>query len=142
MHSDGYRLFASFWWLIFPIGWGIAGMMRAFLSHQRAQQALEIVKGYADQGKEIPPELLSVLQRPEREGRTATDRSRSFLMAGFVFSALTAGFAVLIIGRIAGDDHEAFIGMSFVAVLMAGFAAACFLMAQIWARDSKRLDRP
>lgn len=142
MDHDFFHLFTRYWWLIFPVGWGFAAVFKSWMRHQRAQQALDVIKSYASQGKEIPPEVLRVLQQPEREGRSPAHRARGLIFVGFIFTALTLAFSVLIIGRVEGDDPEAFFGMMFVAVLMAGFAGAFFVTAYLWGQDSKRLDPP
>src|SRR3954470_14018654 len=111
MHSDWYRLFAGFWWLIFPIGLGVAGMFRAWMRHKRAQQALEVIQAYAQQGKEIPPDILRVLQQPEQKSRSPLYGARGLTMVGFFCTAITLAFSVLIFGRVEGDDPEAFYGM-------------------------------
>jgi hypothetical protein len=62
MDHDFYWLFSHFWWLIFPLFWMVAMMARLWSRHSRANRALDIVKSYADQGKDPPPELLKTLQ--------------------------------------------------------------------------------
>jgi hypothetical protein len=49
---------------------------------------------------------------------------------------------VLILGRIAGDDREAYVGMGFVVVMFLGFAAAFFITSYLYNQDAKRLDPP
>lgn len=54
-------LFWSFWWLIFPI-MGFAGYgFRIWAAHRQSQQAMEILKTYAAQGKEPPPEVMAAV---------------------------------------------------------------------------------
>jgi hypothetical protein len=62
MDHDFYWLFSRFWWLIFPLFWMGAMVMAHWSRHARANRALDIIKSYADQGKEPPPELLKGLQ--------------------------------------------------------------------------------
>jgi hypothetical protein len=51
-------LFLGFWWLIFPVlGFVFAGF-GMWMHHNRSQRALDILKIYADQGKDPPPEVL------------------------------------------------------------------------------------
>ena len=145
MHSDGYRLFANFWWLLFPLFWAIGRMIRLFLDHKRAAQALEVVKSYADQGKEMPPEIIKVLQQPampvgQWPFRSPRDKARGLIFVGLIFVALACAFPVLIYGHAGGNDPEDAAGLWFVTVLMAGFAAAFFLTAYLAAKDSSRLD--
>jgi hypothetical protein len=60
MHDFGDFVF-SFWWLIFPLmgfvfaGWGM------YLNHRRSQNAMEILRAYAAQGKDPPPEVLAAV---------------------------------------------------------------------------------
>ncbi|HWY60718.1 MAG TPA: hypothetical protein VNW15_02340 [Rhizomicrobium sp.] len=142
MDHDFYSLFSAYWWLLFPLGWGVAVMFKSWMRHKRAQQALEVIQVYAQQGKEIPPDVLRVLQQPEKPGRSPMYGSRGFTLVGFFCAALAIAFPVLIAGHVGGNDPDAFYGMLFVAVLMAGFAAAFFLTGHLLARDSKRLDPP
>ena len=52
----------GFWWLIFPVGWLIYRAWDRWLSYQRSRHALEVMKQYAAQGKDPPPELVRQLQ--------------------------------------------------------------------------------
>ena len=52
----------GFWWLIFPIGWVVYRGWDRWLSYQRSRHALELMKQYAAQGKDPPPELMRQLQ--------------------------------------------------------------------------------
>ena len=52
------EFFAGFWWLIFPIMGFAFGGFGMFMRHRQSQKALDILKIYADQGKEPPPEVL------------------------------------------------------------------------------------
>lgn len=67
----------SYWWLIFPIGAFIFGAWERWLAYQRSRDTLDLLKTYAAQGKEPPPELTRRLTEDleeddlgdEREGR-------------------------------------------------------------------------
>jgi hypothetical protein len=148
MDHDFYWLFSHFWWLLFPLFWAIGRMIRVYLDHQRAGQALEVVRTYANQGKEIPPELLKVLQQPTdtalRLGaaRSPRDKARMLMLVGFTSIALAAAFCVLIIGQIAGDDREAYVGMMFVVMLFLGVGAAFLATGYFYHRDAQQLDSP
>jgi hypothetical protein len=52
------EVFAGFWWLIFPIMGFAFGGFGMFMRHRQSQKALDILKAYADQGKDPPPEVL------------------------------------------------------------------------------------
>jgi hypothetical protein len=86
MHGDWFRI----WWLIFPlIGFGFA-FWSIWLSHQRQKAAIDLLRTYASQGKEPPPELVKALHSgedwkgPYREWQNAV-----------LFGALAAAFGVM-----------------------------------------------
>lgn len=54
-------LFFSFWWLIFPIMGFVFGGFRMWLAYRHSQQAMEILKTYAAQGKDPPPEVMAAV---------------------------------------------------------------------------------
>jgi len=49
------------WWLIFPIGAFLFGAWDRWLSYRRSRDRLEMIKIFAAQGKDVPPELLREL---------------------------------------------------------------------------------
>jgi hypothetical protein len=51
----------SFWWLIFPIMWFVFGFFGMYMRHRRHRDAMEVLKAYAAQGKEPPPEVGRIL---------------------------------------------------------------------------------
>ncbi len=57
----GVAIFWSFWWLIFPIMGFVFGGFRMWLAHRQSQQAMEILKTYAAQGKDPPPEVMAAV---------------------------------------------------------------------------------
>ena len=99
MDHDFYWGFSHFWWLIFPLFWMVIVLAWGWSRHSRANRALDIIKSYADQGKDPPPELMKSLQggtdgycgwgggwRYSPEGR---------LQRAIVFTALAIAFGVL-----------------------------------------------
>ena len=62
------NFFFSFWWLIFPIMWFGFGFFGMFLRYRRHRDAMDLLKTYASQGKEPPPEVTKILS-----GQTADD---------------------------------------------------------------------
>lgn len=91
------NLFYSFWWLIFPIGFMIAGAFNSFLGYKRQKDALNLLRAYADKGQEPPAELLKVLQRPLDDdswtGSSGAPRQPTNYWSLFgLFAALSAGF--------------------------------------------------
>ena len=57
-------LFRSYWWLLFPLAWFIGSGWTSWLNYRRQRETLDIVRRYADSGREVPPELMKVLDRP------------------------------------------------------------------------------
>jgi len=53
----------GFWWLIFPVGFFVFRAWVHWLSYQRSRHALEVMKHYAAQGKDPPPELVAQVQQ-------------------------------------------------------------------------------
>ncbi len=60
MHGFGYLVF-GFWWLIFPVMGFVFGGYNMYLHHRRSQQAMEVLKAYAQQGKDPPPEVMAAV---------------------------------------------------------------------------------
>jgi len=98
MDHDFYWGLSRFWWLIFPLFWMIWAIGWSWSRHSRANRALDIIKSYADQGKDPPPELVKNLQGGMDGGcgpygwRFSPERR---LHRAFVFSALAIAFGVL-----------------------------------------------
>ncbi len=51
-------IFRSYWWLLFPIGAFVFGAWDRWLAYKRSRDHLDLLKSYAAQGKEPPPELV------------------------------------------------------------------------------------
>ena len=45
------------WWLIFPAMGIVSGIVRMILHNNYRRRRLEIIKAYADQGKDVPEAL-------------------------------------------------------------------------------------
>lgn len=91
------QLFRDFWWLLFPLGWLVAGGFRSFLNYQRQKQALELMRTYAEKGQE-PPEKLIYLLGKEGDGEAPmTPQARAERDAASYWS-LVALFAVMSLG--------------------------------------------
>jgi hypothetical protein len=54
-------LFHEFWWLVFPLTWCAYAAYRAWLADRARRDAAELLKTYAQAGREPPPELLAKL---------------------------------------------------------------------------------
>ena len=64
----------SYWWLIFPIGAFAFGAWERWLSYQRSRDTLELLKTYAAQGKEPPPEISRRLNEDLEDDEFAGER--------------------------------------------------------------------
>ena len=51
-------VFRSYWWLLFPIGAFVSGAWDRWLSYKRSRDHLDLLRHYAAQGKDPPPELV------------------------------------------------------------------------------------
>jgi hypothetical protein len=56
-------LFTHYWWLLFPLGFGLSCLIRMILKDDENRRAMALIRSYTDQGKEVPPELLALLKR-------------------------------------------------------------------------------
>ncbi|THD54159.1 hypothetical protein [Phenylobacterium sp.] len=52
------EFFRDYWWLLFPIGAFVFGAWDRWLAYKRSRDHLDLLKHYAEQGKEPPPELV------------------------------------------------------------------------------------
>ena len=57
------ELFYSFWWLLFPAAFLVAGAWNAWLAERRRAAIMQLLAHYAASGKEPPAELLRSLGR-------------------------------------------------------------------------------
>jgi hypothetical protein len=57
-----HEFFWSYWWLLFPIGFFVFGAWDRWLAYKRSRDHLDLLKHYAAQGKEPPPELVRGVQ--------------------------------------------------------------------------------
>lgn len=141
-HSELYKLFTGFWWLLFPLGWGLGGLIRLWLRHVRARQTLDILKSYVDQGKEPPPEILNILQHDTNASQArrgdGLQRSGILWIPVFLFGALSCGFILVALSRT--DDHDNHIGLLFVAIVMAGLSLG-FLVTNLLQKKAGDQDR-
>lgn len=138
-HSEFYTFAVGFWWLIFPIGWGLVGVMRVWLRHQRAQKALELLNTYAQQNREPPPEVLAQLRGGgmDRVGRNA---AHGFLAGGIILAGIALAFLSLLSLR--WDDQFNYRGLVFVAIIIGGASVAMFVRAWLAARDRSTIPPP
>ena len=138
------NLFRSYWWLMFPLFWFVAGAWHSLLNLRRHRDNLDLIKTYVASGKEIPPSLLEHLNKPsldddwDRETYRSR-RGRRYYGRGFggwpnvaLFGSLALGF-----GYAAQTDlYEA--GPAFVIVtFVMGALFVSSLVATLISRTPK-----
>lgn len=128
-HSELYQFAANFWWLLFPLGWGIATLMGIWTAHRRAQKKLDLVKSYLDQGKEPPAALLEAILPPKTRNAWSY-QPLHFWLASLALAAGSIGFAALTWLRTQQGDPDS-ANVLFLTILFAAGAAACALFAMI-----------
>src|SRR3954471_16316598 len=62
------NLFREYWWLIFPLSWFVFGAYQSWLSYRANRDTLDLIKSYAQTGREPPPELLAKLSKRWNDG--------------------------------------------------------------------------
>lgn len=58
-------IFRSYWWLMFPIGFFLFGVWDRWLAYRRSRDHLDLIRTYADQGREPPPELVKAIREED-----------------------------------------------------------------------------
>jgi hypothetical protein len=150
---DFYDLVSRFWWVIFPLFWMIFALGWGWSRHTRANRALDILKSYADQGKDPPPELLKSLQGGGWDGDCGPGpygwrygwrySPQRLLQRGFLFTALAIAFFVLTFWNHDGDnhwhhDHGLLIPMMiFAALAISNFLSLLFMPRGGWPPDDR-----
>jgi amino acid permease len=119
-------LFRSYWWLIFPMSWFVFGGYQSWLSYRANKDTLDLIKTYAQAGREPPPELLAKLNKRWNEGdefderpRRRERRQRTWSQVA-LFGCLCAGFSYASVT----DLYEAGPAFIIVAFVMAALAVA------------------
>ena len=122
------EVFERFWWLIFPVMGMIYGLVSQLQKGRAQTRAMDVLKAYAEQGKQQPPEVLKALSQTDlpadaeaHAGGPATSAWWTF----FVFFALTAGFGF---GYTQIDEHGRW-AFALVAIVMGILAIGSFIMA-------------
>lgn len=93
-------LFASYWWLMFPIFWMGMSVWRTLSGERRTNSVMRTIRAYVEQGKEPPPELLKLAARGDWDDDPRVQRdpmapqppSRSNAWSFITFAAISAGF--------------------------------------------------
>ena len=114
--------FGQFWWLIFPISWFVFGAYQSWLSYKANRDTLDLIKSYAQAGREPPPELLAKLSKRWNDGDEHDDRDdrRRYRRRGprgwyhvVLFAVLGVGFAYAAATDLYGQG-EGFVIVAFV----------------------------
>lgn len=123
MHDRDFVDFLfRFWWLVFPLGWLVFGLARMWLHHRRHNATLELLRTYAVQGKDPPPELLSVL-KVAVEPRNMRPRA---WRRGLILGSLAVAFAIAgTFGKEMGLGNVR--SLFFVALILGALAVASLL---------------
>ena len=122
-------LFRSFWWLIFPLSWFVFGAYQSWLSYKANRDTLDLIKSYAQAGRDPPPELLARLNKRWSEDDAEDDdrhryrrrrpRERNWYQV-VLFACLGAGFAY----AAATDLYQAGSAFVIVAFVMGALSVA------------------
>ena len=122
-------LFRSYWWLIFPLSWFVFGGYQSWLSYRANKDTLDLIKSYAQAGREPPPELLAKLSKRWNDGDEHEDRyeRRRYRRRGprgwyhvVLFAVLGAGFGYAAFTDMYGAGE----GFVIVAFVMAALSLA------------------
>jgi amino acid permease len=122
-------LFRSFWWLIFPLSWFVFGAYQSWLSYKANRDTLDLIKSYAQAGRDPPPELLAKLSKrwndgdemeeADRRPRHRRHRQRTWSQVA-LFGCLCAGFTYAAVT----DLYQAGSAFVIVAFVMAALSVA------------------
>jgi len=136
-------LFRNFWWLIFPLSWFVFGAYQSWLSYRANRDTLDLIKTYAQSGREPPPELLAKLSRRWNDGDDLDEvddgderprhrryrrfrRQRTWSRVA-LFACLCAGFTYAAVTDLY-EAGPAFVIVSFVMAALAVSAAVAMLV--------------
>lgn len=123
-------LFRSYWWLIFPLGWMIAGGFSSLLNYFRQKETLKLIQTYAEKGQEPPAALLKVLERPiddedEHRSYSGSRGTEGTWFSVVLFGLMACGFGYAYYTDMYGAG-EAFLIVTFV---LGALSAACLVQA-------------
>ncbi|MBX7247500.1 MAG: hypothetical protein K1X35_00445 [Caulobacteraceae bacterium] len=140
-------LFRSYWWLLFPLSWFIIGGWNSWLNYRRSRDAMDLMRQYAAQGKEPPPDLMRTLSYPVDDDGWGRRRyrhygyRRSWPARVAMFSILAVGFYWAASENLYGAE-DAFKIVTFVMGAIAVATLVGGLVARLGGRDLDReLDR-
>jgi amino acid permease len=135
-------MFRQFWWLIFPLSWFVFGAYQSWLSYRANRDTLDLIKTYAQSGREPPPELLAKLSKRWNDGDDLGEvddddrfrrrhRRRHWRQHTWsrvaLFGCLCAGFTYAAVTDLY-QAGPAFVIVSFVMAALAVSAAVAMLV--------------
>ena len=141
--STAVHLFTSYWWLVFPIGWMIAGVFGSLFHYRHKSDMLNLIKTYAEKGQEPPAALLDALKSDEARaydyegrhyGRRWRRRRHGWWWQVVVFASLSAGFGYF--GQYGGGPAY----FNALALAFGVAATALTVIGVIQALATQRLD--
>jgi hypothetical protein len=171
MHGFGEFVF-SFWWLIFPLMGFFYGAYGMYLNHRRSQQAMDILRTYAQQGKDPPPEVMAAVTgvRPAAPAAPAADPYQVPDGPGYAWGApwgwgpgwsrrggwrgpwwswsRVVTFAAIAIGfafagrYYVGPDGEAVVAFNMIAIIMGVLAVGFGVLALMQTLLYRNAPRP
>jgi amino acid permease len=135
-------MFRQFWWLIFPLGWFAFGAYQNWLSYRANRDTLDLIKTYAEAGREPPAELLAKLSKRWNDGDEPSEveedervrrrrhrrhwRQHTWSRVA-LFGCLCAGFTYAAVTDLY-EAGPAFVIVSFVMAALAVAAAVSILV--------------
>jgi len=131
-----WEFLERFWWLVFPLAWFIGAGWNSLLNYRRQRATIDLIKSYADAGKEPPAELIRALERPvDEDGVPAGPRQNWGWYQVVLFGALAAGLYYVSSINLFGDDG--FNNMLFLASIVLAALALASIVAAVSFRRPK-----
>ena len=123
---------AQYWWLMFPLAWFVGAGWNSWLNYRRQRATIELVKSYADAGKEPPAELIRALERPVQSEETGERQNWGWYQV-VLFGALSVGLYDVSATSVFEDDG--FNNILFVgSIVLAALALASVVAAVTFRR--------
>ena len=129
------ELFRDFWWLIFPVGFLVAGGFNSLLGYKRQQDTLKLIRTYAEKGQEPPAALLKILEQPiDEERSTKKDNNDGLWFSVVLFAVMAIGFGYGAYTDMYGSGP----GLVIVTFVLAGLCLACLVTALLSGRRMRK----
>lgn len=133
-------LFRSYWWLLFPLGWMVAGGVHSILNYFRQKETLKLIRTYAEKGQEPPASLLKILEQPIdsdaemwRSTGSGSSGNDGNWFSVVLFGLLAGGFGYAAWTDMYGAG-EAFLIVAFV---LGALSVACLVSALVRGRRGR-----